>query len=111
MRDVSQGGRYIEISWHGSIIYTLADLRGNAIILMKPSPAIYHSQSRAGAERVFKDCLRDRSQGTGGVRGGGGDGTPRRFNNLPAELSSIRGWGSEGAELRRREPSALVGRQ
>lgn len=69
MRDVSRGGPYIEISWHGSIIYTLADLRGNAITLMKPNPAIYHSQSRAGAERVFKDCLRDRSQGTGGVGG------------------------------------------
>lgn len=98
MRDVSQGGRYIEISWHGSIIYTLADLRGNAITLMKPSPAIYHSQSRAGAGQVFKDCLRDRSQGTGGVGlGGPGRGRwHRRFNNLPAELSSIRGGGEGG---------------
>lgn len=57
-------GGYIEISWHGSIIYWLGDSRANAIILMRLIPAIYHSQSRP-VPSSFKDCLCDRSSGTG----------------------------------------------
>lgn len=37
-------GGYIEISWHGAVIYRLRDSRANAIILMRLIPAIYHSQ-------------------------------------------------------------------
>lgn len=109
MRDVSRGGRYIEISGHGSIIYTLADLRGNAITLMKPNPAIYHSQSRAGASGFLKTVyaidLREQEELGGGERLAG---------SITCRLScqAFGGGGEAGreAELRRREPSALARR-